>query len=122
VTSRFAMIFAGFSGALAVAAGAFGAHALKTRLSPEDLTIWETAARYQVIHAVALLFVSQMIERGVSGSSWAGWGFVVGTAIFSGSLYALVLTDQRWLGAITPIGGVALIAGWLALGVGSLRG
>jgi uncharacterized membrane protein YgdD (TMEM256/DUF423 family) len=121
VTPRFAATFASLSAAIAVAAGAFGAHALKERLNEQDLATWETAARYQVTHALALLFVSRMLARGVAGTALAGWGFVVGTIVFSGSLYLLVLLDQRWLGAVTPIGGVAFIAGWLALAAAMAR-
>lgn len=121
MTPRFAATFASLSAAIAVAAGAFGAHALKERLNEQDLATWETAARYQVTHALALLFVSRMLARGVAGTALAGWGFVVGTIVFSGSLYLLVLLDQRWLGAVTPIGGVAFIAGWLALAAAMAR-
>jgi uncharacterized membrane protein YgdD (TMEM256/DUF423 family) len=104
------------SGFISVAAGAFGAHALRSRLTPEYLGVFETAARYQMYHALALLAVAWAITRG-SGSTaqWAGWLFVVGTVLFSGSLYALALTGTRWLGAITPLGGAAFLAGWLCL-------
>lgn len=96
-------------GFLGVLAGAFGAHALEGRLSPEMQRIWETAARYQLTHAVVLLFA------GWAGARAAGWLFVVGTVIFSGCLYALALSGARVLGAITPVGGLCLLAGWLAL-------
>lgn len=104
------------SGFISVAAGAFAAHALRSRLTPEYLAVFETAARYQMYHALALLAVAWATTRG-SGSTaqWAGWLFVVGTVLFSGSLYALALTGTRWLGAITPLGGVAFLAGWLCL-------
>ena len=104
------------SGFISVAAGAYGAHALRSRLTPEYLGVFETAARYQMYHALALLAVAWAITRG-SGSTaqWAGWLFVVGTVLFSGSLYALALTGTRWLGAITPLGGAAFLAGWLCL-------
>jgi uncharacterized membrane protein YgdD (TMEM256/DUF423 family) len=110
------------SAGLAVAAGAFGAHALRARLSPGDLAIFETAARYQMYHALALLAVAWATTRwpGALGG-WAGWLFVAGTVVFSGSLYALVLTGQRWLGAVTPIGGVCFLAGWICLGLLALR-
>jgi uncharacterized membrane protein YgdD (TMEM256/DUF423 family) len=104
------------SALLSVAAGAFGAHALRGRLSPEYLAVFETAARYQMYHALALLAVAW------AASNWpgplprvAGWCFVVGTLLFSGSLYGLALTGIRWLGAITPLGGVAFLAGWVCL-------
>ena len=102
--------------ALAVAAGAFGAHGLRDRLSPADLDIFETAVRYQMVHGLALLAVAWGVTR--FPGAWiaaAGWLFVVGIVVFSGSLYLLVLTDTRWLGAVTPIGGVAMILGWIAL-------
>jgi uncharacterized membrane protein YgdD (TMEM256/DUF423 family) len=107
---------------LSVAAGAFGAHALRTRLSPELLTTFETAARYQMYHALGLLAVAWAASRWPGPLvHWAGWLFVVGTALFSGSLYALALTGVRWLGAITPLGGAAFLAGWACLAL-SVRG
>ena len=103
-------------GFLSVAAGAFGAHALKSRLDPDMLAIFETAARYQMYHALALLGVGLLYDRLQSPLlAPAGGSFLAGTVIFSGSLYLLTLTGSRWLGAITPIGGVALLAGWLLL-------
>jgi uncharacterized membrane protein YgdD (TMEM256/DUF423 family) len=103
------------SALIAVAAGAFGAHSLRSRLSPDLLTIFETGARYQMYHALALLAAALAIGRG-SGTAVhvAGWCFVAGTLLFSGSLYVLALSGIRWLGAITPLGGVAFLAGWLA--------
>lgn len=104
------------SGLIAVGAGAFGAHALKERLSPDALQIWETAARYQMYHALALVAVALLLGRGAN--PWAvraGWGFVVGTLLFSGSLYTLAWTGLRALGAVTPLGGAAFLAGWLML-------
>jgi uncharacterized membrane protein YgdD (TMEM256/DUF423 family) len=104
------------SGFVAVAAGAFGAHALRDRLSAEHLAVFETAARYQMYHALALLAVALLLPlRPLGTLQWAGWLFVVGTALFSGSLYALALTGTRWLGAITPLGGIAFLAGWICL-------
>jgi uncharacterized membrane protein YgdD (TMEM256/DUF423 family) len=101
---------------LAVAAGAFGAHALRSRLTADLLAVFETGARYQMYHALALLGAAWMADRWPSGQiAWAGVCFVVGTVLFSGSLYALALTGQRWLGAITPLGGVAFLLGWLLL-------
>ena len=111
------------SGLLGVAAGAFGTHGLKNRLTPDMLAIWETAARYQLIHALALLAVGWAVTRWPgSATTAAGWLFVAGTLVFSGSLYALSLTGVRWLGAITPIGGVAFIAGWACLIWAAYRG
>jgi uncharacterized membrane protein YgdD (TMEM256/DUF423 family) len=101
---------------LSVAAGAFGAHALRARLSPELLATFETGARYQMYHALGLLAVAWAVTRWPgSAAQWAGWLFVAGTVLFSGSLYALAVTGVRWLGAITPLGGVAFLAGWICL-------
>ena len=101
---------------VAVAAGAFGAHGLRAWLAPDLLAVFETAARYQMYHALALLAVAWVAARWPGPlPQWAGWLFVVGTVLFSGSLYALALTGVRWLGAITPLGGVAFLAGWLCL-------
>ena len=109
-----------FSAFVAVAAGAFGAHALRSRLGTADLAIFETAARYQMYHALGLLGVAWATVRWPgSFSELAGWLFVGGTVLFSGSLYALALTGVRWLGAITPLGGVAFLAGWICLALAS---
>ena len=99
-------------GALGVLLGAFGAHGLESRVAdPAQLAWWETAARYHLVHAVALLGVAAHPAKPRA----AGWLFVAGIAIFSGSLYTMGLTGIRWLGAITPIGGLCFIAGWIAL-------
>lgn len=100
--------------ALAVAAGAFGAHGLRERLEPRALEIFETGARYQMYHALAMILAG-LIASKLPRAATAGWLFLVGIAIFSGSLYALALTDVKVLGAITPLGGVAFLAGWLWL-------
>lgn len=103
-------------GALGVALGAFAAHGLGNTLSAPDLATFETAARYQMYHALALLAAAWAVDRwGGAFATAAGWAFVVGIVVFSGSLYMLVLTGPRWLGAITPIGGVAFILGWALL-------
>ena len=110
------------SALVAVAAGAFGAHGLRARLSPDLLAVFETAARYQMYHALALLAVGWAVTRWPG--PWpvrAGWLFAVGTLLFSGSLYALALSGMRWLGAVTPLGGLAFIAGWTCLLLGMLR-
>ena len=101
-------------GFVGVAAGAFGAHGLKERLSLEMIAIFETGVRYQLVHAAALLFIGLAAPR-LRGAAVAGWLFVAGVAIFSGTLYVLSITGLRWLGAITPIGGVAFLAGWAAI-------
>jgi uncharacterized membrane protein YgdD (TMEM256/DUF423 family) len=108
---------------LAVAAGAFGAHALSDRLPPERLSTFEIAVRYQLAHALALLAVAWATTRWPAGSIvTAGWLFVAGTVVFGGTLYAIALGGPRWLGAVTPIGGVCFLAGWALLAWGALRG
>ena len=103
--------------AIAVMAGAFGAHTLAELVTPKRLETFETAARYQMYHALGLLAVGWLIEQRseLKQLRWVGLLFIVGIGLFSGSLYVLVLTDTGWLGAITPFGGVAFIAGWLLL-------
>jgi uncharacterized membrane protein YgdD (TMEM256/DUF423 family) len=109
-------------GFLAVALGAFGAHGLRGRLSPEDLAIFETGVRYQMYHSLALLLVVVLLARdGPGGSPLAGWAFIAGILLFSGSLYVLVFTGARWLGAVTPLGGVAFLVGWALLAWSFLR-
>ena len=111
------------SGFIAVGAGAFGAHGLKTRLTPDLLTVFETAARYQMFHALALLAVAWAFTRWPGRATAAsGWCFVAGTVVFSGSLYLLALTGVRGFGAITPFGGVLFLAGWLLLALAAWRG
>ena len=100
----------------AVAIGAFGAHGLKTRLSPEMLAIFEVGVRYHVYHALALFAVAWLAEKnGAASAWWPGWLFTVGIILFSGSLYALSLSGIKWLGAITPLGGLCFLAGWACL-------
>jgi uncharacterized membrane protein YgdD (TMEM256/DUF423 family) len=114
--------FAAISGFLAVALGAFGAHALRGRLAPDMLEVWETAARQHLMHALAILAAAWAVDRtGRRLAATAGWLFVAGTALFSGSLYALAWSGVGALGAITPLGGLALLAGWLALAVALAR-
>lgn len=113
------VLTAALNGLVAVAAGAFGAHGLQGRLEPKMLANWETAARYQMYHALALLAVAWFATRASGGptgvTAVGAWALVSGTAIFCGSLYIMCLTGMRWLGAITPIGGVALLVGWASL-------
>ena len=104
---------AGVSGFLAVAAGAFGAHSLKNVLSVPDLETYRTAALYHLVHAVAIGLVA--VARPATAFRVAGWSFLIGTVVFSGSLYALALTGEKRLGMITPLGGVAFLTGWAAL-------
>ena len=116
---RSLFVLSSISAAIGVAAGAFGAHGLRDQLKPEMLAIYETAVRYQIYHAFALVASGWAADKwgssNKSGFQIAGWGFGLGTLLFSGSLYVLVLTDQRWLGAITPIGGMLFLVGWITL-------
>ena len=109
-------------GGLSVAFGAFGAHGLRGKISPEDLAIFETAARYQMYHALALIGVG-LIGAKVDSVfvRLAGSLFFGGSMIFSGSLYAVVLAGQRWMGMVTPFGGLLLIMGWIILAFNVLR-
>ena len=110
-------------GALAVILGAFGAHALKARLTPDQLLTYETAVRYQMYHAFAILAAGLIAERLASALALkAGWFFVAGIALFSGSLYGLVFTGWKWLGPVTPLGGLTFIIGWILLAVAAARG
>lgn len=104
-------------GGLAVAGGAFAAHGLEKTLDERGLALFETAARYQMYHALALVAVGLLATRAgaVRALDVAGWSFLVGIVLFSGSLYALALTRIKWLGAITPFGGVLFLVGWGAL-------
>ena len=107
---------------LAVAAGAFAAHGLRARIAPEMLVVFETGARYQMYHSVALLAVAFASARWPDGlMALAGWMFVAGIIVFSGSLYLLAVTGVRWLGAITPLGGVAFLVGWALLAWSAAR-
>ena len=111
------------SGFLAVAAGAFGAHALKRSLSPDMLAVFETGARYQMYHALALLAAAWAFSRWPGTLAlWAGICFLAGTAVFSGSLYAWSLSGVRLWGAVTPVGGLLFLAGWLCLAAAAWRG
>lgn len=103
--------------ALAVAFGAFGAHGLKSKLTEEMLTIYETGVRYHFYHALGVLLLG-VIAQYLPNSTlleWSGWLMILGIFIFSGSLYLLALTEVRWMGAITPIGGLCFIAAWIVL-------
>jgi uncharacterized membrane protein YgdD (TMEM256/DUF423 family) len=101
---------------LAVAAGAFGAHGLKAILSAEMLAIWQTAVHYQMVHGLALLFIALWLPQAHSRlPHYAAWAMLAGMLLFSGSLYALALSGIRLLGAITPLGGLALLLGWALL-------
>lgn len=113
---RLFVVIGSLSALLGVAAGAFGAHALRTRLSPELLAVFETGVRYQLVHSLALLAVAWAATRWPGRATMAaGVLFAAGIVLFSGSLYALALTGVRGLGALTPFGGVAFILGWACL-------
>jgi uncharacterized membrane protein YgdD (TMEM256/DUF423 family) len=120
VAGRFWLIAGALLAARAVAAGAFGAHALRSRLSPADLATFETAARYQMYHALGLIAVAGLTSRGLAAAP-SGWCFLIGIVLFSGSLYLLTLGGLRWMGAITPLGGVAFILGWMLMAVTGWR-
>ena len=110
-----------FSG-LGVLLGAFGAHGLRDRLATDMLVVYETGVRYHLYHAFALVVVAWAASRWPNAwTGSAGWLFVAGIVLFSGSLYLLAITGVRWLGAITPIGGLCFLAGWTALAVGAVR-
>lgn len=116
------LIVATFFGGLAVALGAFGAHGLQDLVTEARLQTFETAVRYQMYHALALFAVVGLIRWTPSPLlGWAGWLLIAGVLIFSGSLYLLVFTNASWLGAVAPIGGTAMIAGWLMMLIAVLR-
>lgn len=121
-TERVLAVVASVSALLSVAAGAFGAHALRDRLATDLLAIFETAARYQMYHALAIFVAVYAHGRWGGSALAAGWLFVAGTVIFSGSLYALALTGVRWLGAITPLGGLCFLVGWALLAWSTFAG
>jgi uncharacterized membrane protein YgdD (TMEM256/DUF423 family) len=120
---RIFFLLGSLSGLISVALGAFGAHSLRDRLTSDLLAVFETGVRYQMYHALALLLAAWAVTRWPGPLTiTAGWLFVAGTLIFSGSLYALGLSGMRWLGAITPLGGVAFLGGWLCLALAAWRG
>lgn len=123
MSARLALVAASLLMALAVALGAFGAHALKARIAPDMLAIWQTGVTYHAWHALALLALGPLLLHapGSAALRIAAWLFVAGIVLFAGSLYLLALGAPRIVGAITPLGGVALIAGWIAVAVGAWR-
>jgi len=121
--ARLFLAAGGVAALAAVALGAFGAHALKTRLSAEMLTVWHTGVEYHIYHALGLLAVG-LVAQQLPGSAllkWSGWAMLAGIVLFSGSLYALALSGERWLGAITPVGGVTFLVAWALLVAAVLR-
>ncbi len=122
--SKLFLVLGSINGFLAVALGAFGAHGLKARISTELLAVYQTAVQYHTTHALALLAVG-IVAHWLPGSvqlQWAGWLFLVGIILFSGSLYLLSAAGLVWLGAVTPIGGTAFLAGWILFAVAAFRG
>ena len=120
--TRIFLAIASALGGISVILGAFASHALKDRLSERALAIWETGTKYQMYHALALIAIALLIARYPNSRllTIAGYAFISGVVIFSGSLYALSLSGIKWLGAITPLGGVAFIIGWACLAVAAL--
>ena len=118
------LVLAALSGFLGVALGACGAHGLKDRLPADLLTVWHTAVQYQFWHTLALFGVGILLTQGFNTRALtvSGWLFIAGIALFSGSLYVLCLSGQRWLGAITPIGGTLWLAAWGCLAYASFKG
>ena len=125
--TKFFISVAAVMAGLSVAGGAFASHALKERLSDRALEIFETGSKYQMYHALALLMVGLFLSRDDEITptllNASGWAFIFGIILFSGSLYALSLSDIKWLGAITPLGGVAFLVGWgcMAIAVWSFK-
>lgn len=124
MSAKTLLVLAASLGALAVILGAFGAHALKQRLPEEALKTFETGNRYHWYHCFALFICAWLASTGIQALplSFAGWGFLLGTLLFSGSLYLLSMTGIRWLGAITPIGGTLWILSWISLAVAACKG
>lgn len=108
---------------IAVALGAFGAHGLKSRLSEEMMSIYQTGNHYHMIHSLGLFLIALLYDRfnGIGLVNWAGWAIFIGIILFSGSLYLLSTSGLRWLGAITPIGGLAFILGWILLAFAAFK-
>ena len=107
---------------VAVAAGAFGAHGLRQRLDARALEVFEIGVRYQMFHALGMVVAAWLAARGLALAATAGWVMQAGIVVFSGSLYLLSLSGVRWLGAITPLGGLGFLVGWALIAVAALRG
>ncbi len=123
-TVKLFLVLGGLAAALGVVLGAFGAHALKAKLPPEMLAVYQTAVQYHLWHALGLVAIGLTAFQLPASVAlkWAGWSMLAGIALFSGSLYALAITGSRWLGAITPFGGAAFIGAWLAFAWAVWRG
>jgi uncharacterized membrane protein YgdD (TMEM256/DUF423 family) len=122
-TAKLFILLGALAGATGVALGAFGAHALKSRLAPDLLAVWQTAVQYHFWHALGLVAIGVLALHLPASAAlkWAGWLMVAGLVLFSGSLYVLALSGTRWLGAVTPFGGVAWIGAWVLLAVAVLK-
>lgn len=120
--SQLFIIIGSFSAALSVILGAFGAHALKQKITPERLDTYQTGVQYHIYHSLGLVLVGLLAQTGTYHNlmGWSGWLFIFGIILFSGSLYLLSATDQKWLGMITPFGGLSFIVGWILLAVSYL--
>lgn len=117
------LFLGGVNAALVVLLGAFGAHALKKQLSPDMMVIYHTAIQYHLFHALGLIAIG-LLAASLPGSGylkWAGWAMLAGIVLFSGSLYVLSVSGMRWLGAITPLGGIAFIAAWVLFCIAVLK-
>ena len=112
------VVFGAVNMAIGVAIGAFGAHALEERFDTRQMELWMTAQQYQIWHALGLIVIGLLAAKTGKDLNWPGWLMTTGIVIFSGSLYLLALTDVKWLGAITPLGGACFIVAWLALAFG----
>jgi uncharacterized membrane protein YgdD (TMEM256/DUF423 family) len=122
-TAKLFILLGALAGAAGVVLGAFGAHALKARLAPDLLAVWQTAVQYHFWHALGLVAIG-VIALSLPASAalkWSGWLMAAGLVLFSGSLYVLALSGARWLGAVTPLGGAAWIVAWVLLAVAVLK-
>ena len=122
-TAKLFIMLGALAGAAGVVLGAFGAHALKARLAPDLLAVWQTAVQYHFWHALGLVAIGVLALHLPASAAlkWAGWLMVAGLVLFSGSLYVLALSGARWLGAVTPFGGAAWIGAWVLLAVAVLK-
>jgi uncharacterized membrane protein YgdD (TMEM256/DUF423 family) len=120
--ARIWLLAASLLGALGVLLGAFGAHGLRDRLTPDQLASWSTAVHYHQLHSVALLALALWASSTAKSVQLPASLFAAGIVLFSGSIYGLLLTEQRWLGPVTPLGGLCFVAGWLSLSLLAFRG
>lgn len=116
------MVLGSLNALISVALGAFGAHGLKSRLSPDMLAVYQTGVHYHMMHALGIIAVALIVDRlgGTAMAAWSGGLFCAGIVFFSGSLYILSITGIKWLGAITPLGGIAFLVGWALLALAAI--